>query len=149
MQTFQVNLGVDIRAVITQEFLAESRKEAQAEEATPFLKEAQARFPDDDDQFMLAIVCNAFRTFTRQSLLDFMLKSGVGGTVAPVKIIDRICAVPKAFSETAPSDEIDKPLKPTTLTLGFDPGTPEYREAQVAVPNTPSRIPCIPEKPAE
>ena len=124
MQTFTVKLGVDIRAVITQEFLDESRKEALAEDATPFLKEAQARFPEDDDQFMLAIVCNAFRTYTRQTLLDFMLKSGVGGTVAPVTITERVCAVPKEFSQTAPSDVIDKPLKPTTLTLGFDPGTP-------------------------
>lgn len=124
MQTFTVKLSVDIRAVITQEFLDESRKEAQAPEATAFLKEAQARFPEDDDQFMLAIVCNAFRTYSRQSLLDFMLKSGVGGTVSPVTILERACAVPKEFSQTPPSDVIDKPLKATTLTLGFDPGVP-------------------------
>jgi len=77
MQTFKLSCAFDVKAVITQEFLTESRFEAQAEGATEFLKECQARFPEDDDQFMLAIVCNAIRTRTRHDTLNFMLASGV------------------------------------------------------------------------
>lgn len=132
MQTFKVSLGIDIKAVITQEFLTESRKEAQGEEATPFLKECQARFPDDDDQFMLMIVCNAFRTQTRHGIMNFMMMSGVGGTVSPVEVLDREVHVPKVFSETPPSEPVERPLKEGTLTLGFDPGVPTI-EAQHVV----------------
>lgn len=124
MQTFKLSLGIDIKAIITQEFLDESRKEAQAEDASPFLKECQARFPEDDDQFMLMIVCNAFRTKTRHDITNFMLASGVGGTVSPVEILDREVHVPKVFSETPPAEPADRPLKEGTLTLGFVPDVP-------------------------
>ena len=124
MQTFQISLALDIKAVVTQEFLAESRAEATAPEATAFLKECQARFPNDDDQFMLAIVTNAFRTKVRHDTLQFMLGSGVGGSVSPVQITKRECTVPKVFSETPPSEPVERVLKEGTLTLGFDPGVP-------------------------
>jgi hypothetical protein len=124
MQTFNLSLALDIKAVITQEFLDESRKEARAEDATAFLKEAEARFPDDDDQFMLAIVTNAFRTKLRHDILYFMAASGVGGSVSPVQILKRECSVPKVFSETPPGEPTERPVKESTLTLGFDPGVP-------------------------
>jgi hypothetical protein len=130
MQTFRVGFAIDLKAVITQEFLNESRKEAQAEEATVFLKECQERFPDDDDQFMLAIVTNAFRSSIRHNALWFMSQSGVGGSVSPVQVTNREIAVPKVFSETPPPEKIvERKSKADTLLLGFDPGVPP-REAQ-------------------
>lgn len=124
MQTFKLELGLSIKAVITQEFLDESRKEATAPEATAFLKAVQERFPEDDDQFMLAIVTNAFRTATRYGALNFMSASGVGGTVAPVEILAKEVRVPKVFSETPPGEPVERPSKKDTLVLGFDPGVP-------------------------
>lgn len=124
MQTFKLELGVSLKAVITQQFLDESRKEAQAPEATAFLKAVQERFPEDDDQFMLAIVTNAFRTATRYGALNFMSVSGVGGTVAPVEIVSKEVHVPKVFSETAPGGTTERQSKKDTLVLGFDPGVP-------------------------
>lgn len=124
MQTFKLELGLTLKAIITQEFLDESRKEAQAPEATAFLKAVQERYPDDDDQFMLAIVTNAFRTATRYGALNFMAGSGVGGTVAPVEVISKEVTVPKVFSETPPGEPGERPSKKDTLVLGFDPGVP-------------------------
>lgn len=96
MQTFQINLGIDTRAVIPEQFLQEARKEAQAPDATPFLKAMQAKYPEDDDQFMLAVVKNAFRNHVRRSLLAFMMRSQVGGSVSPVKVSDEVVMQPKA-----------------------------------------------------
>lgn len=87
MQTFGLSLQINCTAVIAQQFLDEARKEAMAEDATPFLKTIQAKYAEDDDQFMLAIVKNAFRTTLRHSLLQFMGRSGVGGSVSPVQIV--------------------------------------------------------------
>lgn len=124
MQTFRVGFAFDMKAVITKDFLAESRKEAQAEGATAFLKAVQERFPEDDDQFMLAIVTNAFRTSIRHNTLWFMSNSGVGGSVSPVEVTAREVTVPKVFSETPPGEPVERPLKEGTLTLGFVPDVP-------------------------
>lgn len=96
MQTFHIDLSLQTRVVIPQKFLDEARKEAQADTATPFLRQVQARFPDDDDRFMLAVVTNALRTQVRHDLLNFMLRSQIGGSVSPVKIEDTITAAAKA-----------------------------------------------------
>lgn len=101
MQTFQVTLTIDTRAVVPEQFLQEARKEALAEDATAFLKAVQAMYPEDDDQFMLAIVKNAFRAHVRTSLLGFMMRSQIGGSVSPVKVSDEIIMQPKAHAEEA------------------------------------------------
>lgn len=87
MQTFSLSLKLDCTAVITRNFLAEARAEAQKPDASLFLKTMQDKYPEDDDQFMLAIVKNAYRTTLRHGLHDFMLRSGVGGNVSPVQIV--------------------------------------------------------------
>lgn len=125
MQTFQIRLALDVAAVVTSEFLAESRFEAQAEGASTFLKWAQAEWPEDDDQFMLAVTCNALRSQIRHDTVEFLLHSGVGGRVSPLEILSRECSVPKRYSETPPNTE-ERELKVDTLTLGFDPGTPGH-----------------------
>lgn len=108
MQTFTLGLNLNCSAVIAQRFLDEARKEAQAPDAPLFLKTMQEKFPEDDDQFMLAIVKNAFRTTLRRSLLDFMSRSGVGGSVSPVQIVAESITQPKdavaAFAEATDPD---------------------------------------------
>lgn len=102
MQTFSLSLALNCTAVIAQNFLDEARKEAQDPNASLFLKTIQDKFPEDDDQFMLAIVKNAYRTTLRRGLLNFMSGSGVGGSVSPVQIISEGIMQPKAYvSEVA------------------------------------------------
>lgn len=87
MQTFGLTLQLNITAVIPKQFLEEARREATAETATPFLKVIQEKYPEDDDQFMLAVLKNALRTGIRLDLIAFMARSSVGGRVSPVQVI--------------------------------------------------------------
>lgn len=90
MQTFGLTLQISLTAIVPKQFLDEARSEGKAavEAGQPlFLKAMQERFPDDDDQYMLAIVKNALRTNTRLGLIEFLTKSGVGGRVSPVQIV--------------------------------------------------------------
>jgi hypothetical protein len=130
MQTFQVTLTIDTRAVVPERFLQEARKEALAEDATPFLKRVQELYPDDDDQFMLAVVKNAFRGHVRTSLLDFMLRSQVGGSVSPVKVSDEIIMQPKAHAEEAVAEGGTQQLR-----IGSDDSA-----VLASVPNSAERL---------
>jgi hypothetical protein len=133
MQTFGLTLQFSLSAVITKDFLAESRKEAQAENATTFLKAIQNMYPEDDDQFMLAIVKNAMRTNVRHSTLQFMLRSGVGGNVSPVQIVSEEIAQKASdivgFAEQtegggavieAPSKALQLPAAEAQLLIGHE-----------------------------
>lgn len=130
MQTFGLTLQLKLTAVIAQPFLDEARKEAKAPNASLFLRTMQEKFPEDDDQFMLAIVKNAFRTNTRVQALTFMGRSGIGGSVSPVQIISESITQPKgavaAFAEATDPD-LAKDITPTkavTMRISQDsPGT--------------------------
>lgn len=130
MQTFGLSLQLNLSAVIAQQFLDEARKEAQAPEASLFLKTMQEKYPDDDDQFMLAILKNALRTTLRLKTLEFMSRSGVGGSVSPVQIISESITQPKAavatFAESTDPDRVvsEQPSKAQQLRIAQDsPGT--------------------------
>lgn len=131
MQTFGLTLQISLTTVVPKQFLEEARKEAQAENAPLFLKTMQEKFPEDDDQFMLAIVKNAFRTNTRVGALTFMGRSGIGGSVSPVQIISESITQPKgavaAFAEATDPDLAAKditPIKAEQLRITQDsPGT--------------------------
>lgn len=102
MQTFGLTLQMSLTAVVPQHFLDEARKEAQAPDASLFLKTIQEKFADDDDGFMLAIVKNALRTAQRHSAINFLTSSGVGNSVSPVQIVaESIHAGNKAVAEFA------------------------------------------------
>ena len=129
MQTFGLSLQLNLSAVIAQQFLDEARKEAQSPEASLFLKTMQEKYPDDD-QFMLAILKNALRTTLRLKTLEFMSRSGVGGSVSPVQIISESITQPKAavasFAEATDPDNApeEKPSKAQQLRISQDtPGT--------------------------
>lgn len=85
MQTFKLALALDVKAVVPEGFLQEARDEAQKADAPAFLKQLQATYPDDDDQFMLAILKNATRIHLRGSLINHLSRAGIGGTVSPVR----------------------------------------------------------------
>lgn len=86
MQTFKLDLGIEFRVVVPAGFLAEARKEAQAPEATEFLRQLQAAHVDDDDGFMLGLIKNATRTEVRRNLVGFLEQAGLGASVAPVRV---------------------------------------------------------------
>lgn len=130
MQTFGITLQLSLSTVVPAQFLAEARKEAQAEGAPLFLKTMQDKFPEDDDQFMLAIVKNAFRTNTRLGALGFMQRSGIGGKVSPVQIVAESITQPKdavaVFAEATDPDNAKDitPTKAEQLRITQDtPGT--------------------------
>lgn len=130
MQTFGITLQLSLTTVVPKQFLDEARKEAKAENAPLFLKTMQEKFPEDDDQFMLAIVKNAFRTNTRVQALTFMGRSGIGGSVSPVQIISESITQPKgavaAFAEATDPDLAKDitPKKAEQLRISQDtPGT--------------------------
>uniref|UniRef100_A0AAU6W2D9 Uncharacterized protein n=1 Tax=Pseudomonas phage Drael01 TaxID=3138533 RepID=A0AAU6W2D9_9VIRU len=87
MQSYAITLQLSLKAVIHDKFLQEARAEAVAPDASLFLRTMQAKFPEDDDQFMLAVLKNAMRTTVRRGTLDFMARSGVGGSVSPVQVV--------------------------------------------------------------
>lgn len=85
MQTLKLALALDVKIVVPEGFLQEARKEAQEPNTTPFLKEIQALYPEDDDQFMLALLKNATRVHLRGAVIDHLSRAGLGGTVSPVR----------------------------------------------------------------
>lgn len=130
MQTFGLSLQINLSAVIAQQFLDEARKEAKTPDTSLFLKSMQEKFPEDDDQFMLAILKNAMRTTLRTKTLEFMSRSGVGGSVSPVQIISESITQPKAavdkFAESTDPDRaaVKQPSKTQQLRISKDtPGT--------------------------
>lgn len=130
MQKFGITLQLSLTTVVPKQFLEEARKEAQAEDAPLFLKTMQEKFPEDDDQFMLAIVKNAFRTNTRLGALGFMQRSGIGGNVSPVQIVAESITQPQdavaVFAEATDPDNAKDitPTKAEQLRIGKDsPGT--------------------------
>lgn len=127
MQTFKLQLQIGTTAVIMQQFLDEARSEAQKPDAPLFLKTMQEQFPDDDDQFMLAIVKNAFRTTLKKQLYEFMVRSGVGGRVSPVQIVSEEIVAGKAavaeFAEASAGGAIPE-LPGKAQQLRIENGTP-------------------------
>ena len=96
MQSYAITLQLALKAVIHENFLKEAREEAQKPDASLFLRTMQEKFPEDDDQFMLAVLKNAMRTNLRLSTLDFMARSGVGGSVSPVQIMSESITQPRS-----------------------------------------------------
>lgn len=85
MRTFKLCLAIDLKAVVPDSVTAAWRADATGDEATPFLKNAQAMFPDDDEGFTLHILKHGTRACTRSSLRQLLESTGIGGTLSPVK----------------------------------------------------------------
>lgn len=100
MRTFKLTLGIDVKAVVPQHVTDAWRADAQSEEATPFLKNVQALYPDDDEAFTLHILKHGTRATVRASLKSLYEGTGIGGTLSPVSagVID-LDATPVLASE--------------------------------------------------
>lgn len=83
MKTFKITLGIDVKAVVPGHVTEAWRTDATSEEATPFLKNAQAMFPEDDEGFTMHILKHGCRSMVRQSLRTLLEGTGIGGTLSP------------------------------------------------------------------
>lgn len=86
MRTFQGTASLSMKFVVPEQFLALLRKQAQYDEPTPFLKQAQATHPTNDDAFLAMVLSNGTRIALRDVMLTQMSNSGLGGSVSPVKM---------------------------------------------------------------
>lgn len=84
MQTFIGSYQGTFRAVVPQQFLEAMRKDAQATDAPPFLKQAHEQHREDDDGFIAAILRNGIRKTLKVELAHLLEDSGLGGNVAPL-----------------------------------------------------------------
>lgn len=101
MRTFKGSISIgDLRIVVPDTFLAQLRKDAEAEDAT-FLKVAHAQHPRDDDAFLTMVLRNGLRVFMRHNLAELFGSSGLGLTVAPAQI-ELIPAIPDFNSDVEP-----------------------------------------------
>lgn len=89
MRTFDLTCGIDIRAVVPEQFTQGWRTAAKADDASEFLKRTQEQFPDDDEGFTLHILKHGMRRCIRAELLKLFEQSGIGGTLAPASVISR------------------------------------------------------------
>lgn len=78
MREFDLDIAVNVKLIAPQEFTQQFREQAKSVDATDFLKQAQADFPEDDDAFTLAIIQNGISVFTRRSLAVFFAQAGLG-----------------------------------------------------------------------
>lgn len=111
MRTFKLNLALDMKAVVPEQFVKDMRKQAQDPESSPFLKNAQEMFPNDDDEFILHILKHGVRRHTREALADLFAGSGLGCTLSPAtaRVIDR--SPPAEDVKPVLATEIDQALQ--------------------------------------
>ena len=106
MHTFKLELGLDMKAVVPDAWVKQMREiAADQEQVTPFLKNAQEMFPEDDAEFALHILKHGIRRHVRDSLQELFIASGLGCTLSPARatVIDRS---PPANAEPVLADQI-------------------------------------------
>lgn len=91
MRTFKLELAIDMKAVIPDSWVKLMREQAAAPDTTPFLKNAQEMFLEDDEGFALHILKHGVRYNIRASLQELFMASGLGCTLSPARatVIDR------------------------------------------------------------
>lgn len=90
MRTFKLELAIDLKVIVPDEWVAQYREQAQAPDVSEFLLHADRDNPDDED-FALHLLKHGVRRHVRQSLLDLFFESKMGCTLSPAraKVIDR------------------------------------------------------------
>ena len=91
MKTFKLECAVDLTIIVPEVFIKKMREQALEEDTSPFLKQANAENPTDDEEFIKAVLKNGVRSEIRNSLAKLMAESGLGVRLAPasVKVLDR------------------------------------------------------------
>ena len=91
MRTFKLELAIDMKAVVPDSWVKLMREQATAHDTTPFLKNAQEMFPEDDEEFALHILKHGVLRNIREALQELFIASGLGCTLSPARatVIDR------------------------------------------------------------
>ena len=89
MRTFKLELAIDMKAVVPDSWVKLMREYAAAHDTTPFLKNAQEMFPEDDEEFALHILKHGVRRNISEALQELFMTSGLGCTSARATVIDR------------------------------------------------------------
>jgi hypothetical protein len=91
MRTFKLVLGLDFKVVVPDQFIKLWRGQAQDPAAcTKFLQDAQAKHPEDDEQFILHVLKHGVRRHARQGLVDLFAASGLGCTLSPATVQENL-----------------------------------------------------------
>jgi hypothetical protein len=88
MRTFDLTIATTARVVVPETFVQAMRTLAKGdpEEAGPFLVEMQKQHPEDDDEFILAVLKNGTRLRVRDALANLYGPDGLGYTLAPASV---------------------------------------------------------------
>ena len=89
MRTFDMAAELGMQVKVPEKFLLEAREACQMEDASPFQKQAQSMYPDDDDEFILMILRNGFKCAIRGVITNLCQSAGIGGSFSPVQVRDR------------------------------------------------------------
>lgn len=111
MRTFKLTLGMDVRVVVPDQFVADMREVAQQPDATAFLKKVQEDYPTDDETFILQIIKNGTRKHVRLSLASLYESSGLGCTLAPASLAVHDRCPPPESAVPVLASEIDQVLR--------------------------------------
>lgn len=109
MRTLKFDLQVEIKAVVPESFVDAQIEAARADDATKFQQQLIAKYEaalyeckgdeegvsDARDQFLLELMGNGLRMGLRGHSLAMLEGSGIGGSVAPVQILERIALEPE------------------------------------------------------
>lgn len=110
MRTFKLELSIDTKVVVPEQFTQDMRLQAVSDDASEFQKHAQELFPHDDEEFTLHILKHGMRREVRGCLVQLFTDSGIGCTLSPARaaIIDRS---PPVNVQPVLASEIDTALK--------------------------------------
>lgn len=109
MRTFQFVLQTEIRAVVPEQFLQAQIEAARADDNTKFQQQLIAKYDtaceeargDEDlvsaagDEFLMELLGNGLRMGLRGHSIAMLEGSALGGTVAPVHIVERHALKPE------------------------------------------------------
>jgi len=84
--TLKGSVSLDFKAVVNRVWIQFWREEAQAEDASPFLKQLQEQHPVNDEAFVEGMLKNGIRHRMQHTLAQLFGSTGLGGTVAPGKV---------------------------------------------------------------
>ena len=91
MRTFKLEFASDMEVVVPDSWVKLMREQATAPDTTPFLKNAQEMFPEDDEEFAMHILKHGVRRNIREALQELFIASGLGCTLSPARatVVDR------------------------------------------------------------
>lgn len=113
MRQFYVEIGVDLRAVVPESFTKEMRELSHPDHpsTTKFLQQAASMHPIDDEEFTLFVLVHGIRRNVRAELAVFLQQAGIGGTLSPAVVQNRVrpvlaSKVDAALSGTLPLEQL-------------------------------------------